>query len=105
MPGDIHVWCQQFLFLPLEISPQRRPLFITLHHILAPSVGSPRAVLTRISSLFQRPHSHTNQVTELQQTQRQGIFSHRGSRTVEVAAVRDNKILIPRVHFSFPMAQ
>ncbi|KAG1836112.1 WD40-repeat-containing domain protein [Suillus subalutaceus] len=63
------------------------------NRVLAASIGSLRALFARIPSLFRRPHSHTGNATELQQTQRQGIFSRHGSRTVDVAAVQDRKSL------------
>ncbi|KAG1836504.1 hypothetical protein DFJ58DRAFT_734927 [Suillus subalutaceus] len=66
------------------------------HRILAPSIGSPRALLARIPSLFHRPHSHADEATELQQAQKQGIFSQLGPCSVKVAAVRDKKVFIPR---------
>ncbi|KAG1861727.1 hypothetical protein DFJ58DRAFT_245329 [Suillus subalutaceus] len=80
MQGDIHSSTSRDVHPPSS------------HRILAPSIGSPRAFLARIPSLFQRSHFHTSDATELQQTPRQGIFSRRG-RTVKVAAVRDRKSL------------
>jgi len=61
------------------------------HRVLAPSIESARALFSRFPSLFHRSHSGTGD--ELQQTQRQGIFSRRGPRVVQVAAVRDKQTL------------
>ncbi|KAG1848980.1 WD40-repeat-containing domain protein [Suillus subalutaceus] len=74
------------------------------NRVLAASIGSLRALFARIPSLFRRPHSHTGNATELQQTQRQGIFSRHGSRTVDVAAVQDRKVVF-HLHVSVHCAQ
>ncbi|KAG1861724.1 hypothetical protein DFJ58DRAFT_245296 [Suillus subalutaceus] len=81
MQGDIHSSASRDVHPPSS------------NRILAPSIRSPRAFLARIPSLFRPSHFHASDATELQQTSRQGIFSHRGPRPVEVAAVRDRKSL------------
>ncbi|KAG1883985.1 hypothetical protein F4604DRAFT_231375 [Suillus subluteus] len=77
IPGDIHSSTSRGIHHPSS------------HRILAHL----RALLARIPLLFHHPRSHTNQATDLQQKQRQGIFSRRSPRTVEVAAVQDKKYL------------
>ncbi|KAG1861729.1 hypothetical protein DFJ58DRAFT_245321 [Suillus subalutaceus] len=81
MQGDIHSSASRDVHPPSS------------NRILAPSIGSPRAFLARIPSLFRPSHFHTSDATELQQTPRQGIFTRRGPRTVEVATVQDRKSL------------
>jgi len=61
------------------------------HRVLASSIESARALFACIPSLFH--HSRSGTGDELQQTQRQGIFSRRGPRVVQVAAVRDKQTL------------
>ncbi|KAG1758835.1 hypothetical protein EDD22DRAFT_171412 [Suillus occidentalis] len=58
------------------------------YRVLAPSIGSARALFSRIPSFFRRSHS------QFQQTPKQGIFSPLDPRTVEVAAVQDKKVLL-----------
>ncbi|KAG2060577.1 WD40 repeat-like protein [Suillus hirtellus] len=59
---------------------------------LAPSFGSVNTLFGRLWSPFRRSHSKTNESTELQQRPRRALL-FRGSRIVEVAAVKDREVI------------
>lgn len=60
---------------------------------LTPSMGISRILLDHLPLLFRPSHSPTSEAAELQQRSRLTIFSRRGPRTIEVAAIQDKQAL------------
>ncbi|KAG0693093.1 WD40-repeat-containing domain protein [Suillus ampliporus] len=60
---------------------------------LVPSLGSPTALLARLSSLFHRPQINARAATSPQQRPRRSIHPHHRPPRVDVAAVRDRQAL------------